>query len=205
MIDRSKRGRGVGMSRRVGMKGRLAIAAAVLVGGSAAGVVALEAGHGTVTTAASASYTVSSSHPISEAAALTMAFGDWAKSPAKSLAALAEMKPIRAFGQQQEHGVTFAAQRGIVVRVTKKFLVVKSGNGALHLWRLSGATRFKDVAGTATGMAALTGSKAKAPATRATKDVLRGDLIFIAGTRVHGALMAKLVLFAAPAKGKGKA
>ena len=59
------------------------------------------------------------------------------------------------------NGGTVAAQRGVVVSITKKFLVVKSANGALHRWRLSGATRFRDVAGTATGMTTLTGSKAK--------------------------------------------
>jgi hypothetical protein len=192
MIDRNKRG------RRVGMKGSLAIAAAVLVGGGAAGVVALEAGHSNVTTVQSASYTMSSRHMISEPAALTLAFNDWAKSPANSLAALSRMTPTGAFREQREHGITFAAQRGVVVSLTKKFLVVKSANGALHRWRLSGTTRFRDVAGTATGMTTLTGSKARAQAAQAAKDLMRGDRIFIAGTLVHGSLMAKLVLFAAP-------
>jgi hypothetical protein len=187
MIDRNKRG-----VRSVGGKACLAVAAAVLVGGAAAGVVALDAGHNNVTTVQSASYT------ISEAAAVTLASDDWAKSPAKSLAALAQMTPIRAFREQREHGITFAAQRGIVVRVTKKFLVVKSANGEVHPWRLSGTTRFKDVADTNTGMAALTGSKATARATRATKDVMRGDLVLVAGTSAHGLLKAELVLFATP-------
>jgi hypothetical protein len=193
MIDRNKRG-----VRSVGGKARLAVAAAVLVGGAAAGVVALDAGHNNVTTVRSASYTASSRPTISEAAALTLASDDWAKSPAKSLAALAQMTPIRAFREQREHGITFAAQRGIVVRVTKKLLVVKSANGEVHLWRLSGTTRFKDVADTNTGMAALTGSKATARATRATKDVMRGDLVLVAGTSAHGLLKAELVLFATP-------
>jgi hypothetical protein len=192
MIDRNKRG------RRVGMKGSLAIAAAVLVGGSAAGVVALEAGHSNATTVQSASYTMSSGHTMSEPAALTMAFGDWAKSPTNSLAALARMAPTGAFREQREHGIMFAAQRGVVVSITSRFLVVKSANGALHRWRLSGATRFRDVAGTANGMTTLTGSKARAQAAQAAKDLMRGDRIFIAGTLVHGSLMAKLVLFAAP-------
>ena len=41
MIDRNKRG-----IRSAGVKARLAVAAAVLVGGGAAGVVALAANHG---------------------------------------------------------------------------------------------------------------------------------------------------------------
>jgi hypothetical protein len=53
---------------------------------------------------------------------------------------------------------TLAVQRGIVLLATKKFLVVKSANGAIHLWWLSGATRVKDVVSSATGMAAMTGS-----------------------------------------------
>jgi hypothetical protein len=199
MIDRNQRG------RRLGTMGRLAIAAAVLVGGSAAAVATLDAGHGAVATVQSASFTASSHHPLSEAVALTAAFDDWASSPAKSLAALAEMKPVANFAAQQEHSVTFAAQRGIVVQVTKKFIVVRSRNGALHQWRLSSATAFKDVAGSAAGLTVLTGSEKAHPATRATKSVLRGDLVFVAGLRVHGTLTAKLVLFAAPRASKPKA
>ncbi|MFY9867860.1 MAG: hypothetical protein WAK58_28965 [Trebonia sp.] len=36
----------------------------------------------------------------------------------------------------------------------------------------------------------------------ATAGVARGDLVFVVGVRSHGALIAKLVLFAAPATAK---
>ena len=39
----------------------------------------------------------------------------------------------------------------------------------------------------------------KQPTMMATAGVARGDLVFVVGVRSHGALIAKLVLFAAPA------
>src|SRR6185437_6734191 len=41
-----------------------------------------------------------------------------------------------------------AAQRGIVVLATRKFLIVQSANGSLHLWLLSGNTQFQNVSAT---------------------------------------------------------
>jgi hypothetical protein len=38
----------------------------------------------------------------------------------------------------------------------------------------------------------------KQPTMMVTKGVARGDLVFVIGVRSHGALIAKLVLFAAP-------
>ena len=153
MIDRSKRG-----IRSVGVKARLAVAAAVLVGGSAVGVVAL-ANHGdSATTAASAGFTTSSHHTISEQQAITDALDSWSSSQSKAIAVLAELTQLRSFVQLQVHHTTIAAQRGIVVLATKKFLVVKSSNGSLHLWWLSKATGVKDVDATTTGWTALTGS-----------------------------------------------
>jgi hypothetical protein len=55
-----------------------------------------------------------------------------------------------------------AAQRGIVVLATRKFLIVQSANGSLHLWLLSGRTQFQNVATTTTGMQALTASTSAA-------------------------------------------
>jgi hypothetical protein len=155
MIDRNKRG-----IRSAGTTARLAVAAAVLVGGGAAGVVALAANHGgtaIATTAESAGYTRSFHHTISVQLALTEALSSSATS-SRSMTALADMAPMRTFSQMEYHHTTFAVQRGIVLLATKKFLVVKSANGAIHLWWLSGATRVKDVVSSASGMAAMTGS-----------------------------------------------
>ena len=49
-----------------------------------------------------------------------------------------------------------AVQRGIVVLATKKFLILKSANGSLHLWLLSGNTKFQNVSNTMAGTQALT-------------------------------------------------
>jgi len=156
MIDRNKRG-----IRGAGTTARLAVAAAVLVGGGAAGVVALAANHGgtaIATTAESAGYTRSFHHTISEQLALTEALLGWSTSPSRSLTELADMAPMRTFSQMEYRHSTLAVQRGIVLLATKKFLVVKSANGAIHLWWLSGATRVENVDSSATGMAAMTGS-----------------------------------------------
>jgi hypothetical protein len=155
MIDRNRGG-----IRSVGVKARLAVAAAVLVGGGAAGVVALAANHGgsaAATTVESAGFTRSFHHTMSEQAALTEALSTGTSSTA-SMTALADMAPMRTFSQVESHHTTLAVQRGIVLLATKKFLVVKSANGAIHLWWLSGATQVKDVASSARGMAAMTGS-----------------------------------------------
>ncbi|MBV9381099.1 MAG: hypothetical protein JOY82_25540 [Streptosporangiaceae bacterium] len=55
------------------------------------------------------------------------------------------------------HNTRFAVQRGIVVLATHHFLIVRSFNGTLRLWVLSGNTQFQDVSNTWTGTNALTG------------------------------------------------
>jgi hypothetical protein len=268
MIDRSKRG-----IRSVGVKARLAVAAAVLVGGGAAGVVVLAANHGgaNATTADSAGF-MTRSHQFSEQTVLTDAVNSRGNSQSRTLALLAELTQLHSFVQLEVHHTAIAAQRGVVVLATKKFLVVRSANGALHLWWWNRETEFQDVDATMTGMTALTGSHMAATAamignmapaanvmvgsmgrlnqlttpmaqpstitintggtvititvasatatvaqpmstltgqmmngqtTRthqsawwATHGLQRGDLVFIAGTRMHGELKADLVLFA---------
>ncbi len=268
MTNRNKLG-----SPRIGVQARLAIAAAVLVGGGAASAV-VATSHSDVTAAQSAGYTTHHHYhrTLGEQTALAEAFASWSSSPSQSFATLSEMAPMRAFHQVSHHGTEFAAQRGLVVLATKKFLVVKSFNGSLHLWWLSGNTRVKDVGASATGMVAMTGSYPAAatamttgnmipsetvvagsaaavtqmttpvakpttitidtggqvititiasttatvvqptsmtamtsmpassvlPAFHAAMGLERGDLVFVAGTRTHGLLKAKLVLFAAP-------
>src|SRR5450756_767069 len=129
MINRNKRGIG-------SMRARLAIAAAVLVGGGAAGVVALSS-HGTAATAASAGYTTGSHHTMGEGAALSGAFSQWGSSQTRSFNTLSDMTSIRTFNQVWQRHVQFAAQRGVVLLATPKFLVVKSFNGSLHVWWLT--------------------------------------------------------------------
>lgn len=168
MNGRNRRG-----NRRPGMKARIGIATAVLAGGGAVGVAAVAAAnHGPATTAAeSAGFTLNFHHAISEQQALTSALDTWGWSQQKSLTTLAEMTPMRTFSQFWSHRTEFAAQRGVVELATRKFLLVKSADGQLHLWWLTGATKIKNVSATATGMAAMTGSN-----TAATSAVKTGNM-----------------------------
>ncbi|HLH83148.1 MAG TPA: hypothetical protein VKV38_07780 [Trebonia sp.] len=282
MIGRNRRG-----NRQASMRARVGIATAVLVGGSAVGVAAVAAAsHGSATaTAQSAGFTHNINHRIgefnhriSEQAALSSALSTWGTSRQKSLTMLTEMQPMSAFSQVWQHHTQLAVQRGTVVLATRKFLLVRSKNGDLHLWWITGGTKFFNVSNSQSGWAAMTGSTAAAsaamtannltPATTmmagsttaaaqlaapvakpttirvdtgtvtvtitiasntatvtapntatttssvipmttrptmtrqwnwtATRGVRRGDLVLVAGQRVHGFLIAKLVLFAAP-------
>ena len=163
MIGRNRRG-----NRQANMKARIGIATAVLVGGSAVGVAAVAAashnGPATTTTAQSEGFAFNFHHRISEQVALASALNTWGSSHQKSFTTLAQMQSMRTFTQVWHHRTQFAAQRGIVVLATRKFLLVKSANGALHLWWLNRATKFANVSNTAMGMTAMTGSTTVAQA-----------------------------------------
>ena len=194
MKSRSRRG-----IRRASMQVRLAVAAAVLAAGGAAGAVAVAATHGSAVTAQPAGY---SRQALSEPKALSSAMNGWSRSPGRSLATLAEMTPMRTFNAIAWHHVTLALQRGTVVATTKNEFVVKSSNRALALWHLSRNTKYLNVGGSRTGMAAMTGGTMAAPGRMAAtaKGLARGDLVFVFGERENRTLIAQLVLFAAPVK-----
>jgi hypothetical protein len=175
-MGRNRRG-----SRRGSLKSRLAIAAAVLVGGGAIATVAVATSDLSSMSAQSAGYTVSFSRPVSVPTALSTALTDWTKSQQKSLSTLADMAPVKSFATVKKGHTVFAVQRGVVVLATKHFLLVKSVNGSLHLWLVNGATNSKDVAGSATGMTALTGSSSAAK-TAVTTGNLTSAAQVMAGT-----------------------
>ncbi len=181
MTDRNNRG-----IRSVGVKARLAVAAAVLVGGGAAGVVAFAANHGgtATATAESAGFTRSFHHTISEPMALTKALNDRGMSSQASMTTLADMTPMRTFSQMEYRHTMLAVQRGIVLLATKKFIVVRSANGAIHLWWLSGATRVKDVVSSASGMAAMTGSYTATNSALSTGDMVPTENVVAGSTSV---------------------
>jgi hypothetical protein len=192
MIDRNKRG-----IQSVGVKARLAVAAAVLVGGGAAGVVAFGANHGggaAATTAASAGFTRSFHHTISEQTALTEALSVSGMSLSMSMATLADMTPMRTFSQMQHRHTMLAVQRGIVLLATKRFLVVRSANGGIHLWWLSGATRVKDVGSSATGMAAMTGSYPATNAAMSTGDMVPSENVVAGSTSMVSQLTTPVAM-----------
>jgi hypothetical protein len=182
------------MIGRTSMKARLGIATAVLVGGGAIGVATVATtSHGTATTAQSAGYSLNFGHTISEQQALSSALGTWATSQQKSLSTLAQMAPMRTFSQTWHRNTLFAVQRGVVLLATKKFLLVKSANGALHLWWLEG-TKFQNVSSTTTGMSALTGNST------ATKQAMVNNNMAPAATVMAGSTTAVSQLAASVAK-----
>jgi len=150
-------------NRQASMKARLGIAAAVLAGGSAAGV-AVAASHSgpASTTVDNAGYVLNFRHTVSEQQALTSALNMWNSNQSRSLTTLAQMAPMRTFSQFMWHRTQFAAQRGVVVAATKQFIIVKSANGKLELWWLNHWTKQKNVTVNPTGMVAMTGNNVAA-------------------------------------------
>ena len=137
------------------VKTRVGIATAILVGGAVAAGAALAANHEATATATSAAF---SSHAGTEGTVLSSAMTNWNGSRQSSYAQLARLTQVRQFSQVRHDGKTLAVQRGIVVLATKKFLILRSSNGSLHLWLLSGKTKFQNVSNSMAGMRALTAS-----------------------------------------------
>jgi hypothetical protein len=196
MIGRNKRG-----IRRATTRVRLAVAAAVLVGGGAVGVVALAANHGGDVSAQSAGYT---RHTLSETQALSSAMNGWNKNPNQSIRTLTQMTPMRTFNMMPWHTHTIALQRGTVVAAVRDEFVIKSSNHQLELWYVNHGTKIVNVGSNPTGITAMTGGTMAMPShmtmNMRTRTLAKGDLVFIFGERVHGNLIAQLVLFVAPTK-----
>jgi hypothetical protein len=192
--------------RGVSLRMSLAAAAVVLAGGTTAAVVAVGASHGGTETVESAGFSQASGRTMSYTSALSSAVKDWSKSPSTSLTTISHMKPATNYWSQSWHHAIIVIQRGTVVAVGKNEFTVKSANGTIKMWNVNGATKTKNVGGTATGMSAMTGGTMKVPSrwtmnTRVTR-IAKGDLVFVFGERVGRTLKAQLVLFAAPATTK---
>jgi hypothetical protein len=147
--------------RRANLKAKIGIATAAVVGGGAIAAIAVAASsHGGTPVAQSAGYT-SSHHAqryLGQWGTLNSAMSSWGTSPQSSYNMLAGMTTQNGFSQATQHGKTLAVQRGIVVLATSKFLIVQTANGGLHLWLLSGNTKFQNVSATTTGANAMTGN-----------------------------------------------
>jgi hypothetical protein len=146
------------------VKTRVGIATALLVGGAVAAGAVVASNHGVASTATSAAF---SSGYTSEGTLLNSAMNDWGWSTQTSYTDLARVSQAQQFSQTWNKGKMLAVQRGIVVLVTHKFLILRSANGSLHLWLLSGNTHFKNVSSTWAGTQALT---ADTDATRQAMD-----------------------------------
>jgi hypothetical protein len=92
----------------------------------------------------------------SQGTMLSSALSAWSWSRQATYADLARL--TGGYTQTPHQGQTLDLQRGIVVLATKKFLIIRSANGSLHLWLLSARTRFQNVSASTTGTAALTAS-----------------------------------------------
>ena len=192
----SKRG-----MRRASMRVRLAVAAAVLVGGGAAGVVAMSASHGGAATAESAGFH-HRGRTMSYSSAMSSAVKSWSKSPGTSLMTISHMKPVTNSWTQSWHRHVLVIQRGTVVAVGRDEFAVQSANGTIKVWHVNRKTRTLNVGGTSTGMSAMTGGTMKVPSwwnmNTTVKGIAKGDLVFVFGERENHTLKAQLVLFAAP-------
>ena len=143
-------------SRQARLRTRVGLAAAVLAGGGAIGVAAVAVtSHPAATEVKPAAYT---SAFRNEGSMLSAAMSDWGWSRQSSYAELARLTSARGFSQTWHHGKLLAIQRGIVVLATHRWLILQSANGSLHLWLLSGATKFQNVSSTTAGTTALTAS-----------------------------------------------
>jgi hypothetical protein len=199
----SKRGmRGMSMRMRVG------IAAAVLASGGAAGAVVLSAGHGSAVNAQSAGF-IQSSQPLSYTSAISSAMKTWDTSPSTSLRTISHMQQINNYWTQPWHHVTLFFQRGKVVATGRNEFAVRSADGKLEVWHISGKTAVLNVGGTSMGMSAMTGGSVnmRVPSwwvmDTKTRGLAKGDLVFVFGERQGQTLKAQLVLFAAPATTPG--
>jgi hypothetical protein len=141
------------------VKARVGIATAVLVGGAVAAGAIVANSHGAATTATSAAY---SSGYGGMGNALNSALSNWNGARQSSYNTFAGLTQARQFNQTTNRGRVLAVQRGIVVIATKRFLILQSANGSLHLWLLSGMTQFQNVSNTMAGTRALTASTSAA-------------------------------------------
>jgi hypothetical protein len=186
------------------MRMRLAVAAAVLAGGGAAGVTAVSTGHGGPADFASAGYYQPGGRTLSYTGALSSAVKGWSMSPGASLTTISQMKPVVNHWTQSWHRAVIFIQRGTVVAVGKREFAVRSADGRIEIWHVNGGTKTLNVGASSTGMSAMTGGTTRLPSwghlnTKAS-GVARGDLVFVFGERENRTLKAQLVLFAAPAR-----
>jgi len=168
------------------VKTRVGIATALLVGGAVAAGAALAANHGATATATSAAY---SSHAGNEGTILSSAMSNWNWARRTSYAQLAQLTQARQFSQVNHRGKTVAIQRGIVVLATKKFLILQSANGSLHLWLLSGATKFQNVSNTMAGTQALTASTSAAQQAMASGNMIPATSLLAGSPTTAAALL----------------
>ena len=172
------RNRRYGRGRTAVLKTRVGIATAVVLGSGAIAAVAVAASsHSAGIAAAPAAHTAQFG---GEGTMLATALADWNSSRQGTYSQLAQMTLMRGFSQTSHHGRTLAVQRGIVVLATNQFIILQSANGSLHLWLVSGGTKFQNVSTTTAGTAALTAN------TSATQQAMQSGNMVPATTLLAG-------------------
>jgi hypothetical protein len=155
MIGRNRR---YGKGRRADLKTRLGIATAVIVGGGAIGVAAVATTSHSTPSATKAGYSFqSSSYGWNGGSTISSALSNWSWNQSRSMSLLAQLQ-LRSQRQQWYHRTMFAAERGILVLATNRFIIVRANTGALNLWWLSGRTAIRDASSSMPMATALTGS-----------------------------------------------
>ena len=170
------RNRRFGPNRSAVRKTGAGLAAAAVLGGGAIAVAAVAGGHPAGIVAAPAAHT---SRFASEGTILAAALTDWNSSKQASYAQLAQTS-ARGYSQTSHRGKTLDIQRGIVVLATNQFIILQSANGSLHLWLITGATRFQNVSASTAGTAALTAN------TAATQQAMQSGNMIPATTLLAG-------------------
>jgi hypothetical protein len=174
------RNRRYGRGRTAALKTRAGIATAALLGSGAIAAVAVAATSGSGGIAAAPA--AHSTRFGNEGTMLATAMADWSSSKQGAYSQLAQMTSMRGFSQTAHRGKTLDVQRGIVVLATNQFIILQSATGApkLHLWLLSGATKFQNVSSTTAGTAALTAN------TSATQQAMASGNMIPATTLLAG-------------------
>jgi len=167
------------------VKTRVGIATALLAGGAVAAAAVLASSHGVAATATSAAYSTGFGN---EGNTLSSAMSNWNGSRQSSYAALAGLTQARQFSQTSHRGKVLAVQRGIIVLATRKFLILRSANGSLHLWLLTGKTQFQNVSATTAGMKAMTASSNAAQQAMVSGNMLPSTTL-LAGSPTTAAAM----------------
>jgi len=167
------------------VKTRVGIATAVLAGGAVAAAAVIATSHGAAPQATWAAY---SSRFGNEGTAISSAMSSWNGSRLRSYAALAQVTQAQQFTQTMHNGSMVTAQRGIVVLATKRFLILQSANGSLHLWLLSGNTKFQNVSSTTAGTQAMTASNSATQQAMASGNMIPATTL-MAGSPITAAAM----------------
>lgn len=190
--------------RRASKRVRLAVAAAVLVGGGAAGVAVVTASHGASAVSSAGYSQQQSGQYMGYMDAMSQAMNNWNRSWTGSIGTISHMQQMTNVNISKWHHKIFVMQRGTVVKVGFGWILVRSADGHFETWHVSRGTKTVNVGGMSTGWNAMTGNTMQMPSwwnmnnmNTTVKGIAVNDLVFVFGQRERNVNKAELVLFAA--------